>query len=315
MRIAVYGTGGVGGYFGGRLAQAGEEVIFIARGEHLKTMQTDGLRVDSIKGDFLVKPVQAASDPRQVGVVEIVILTVKAWQVPESAQAMLPMIGDVAGEETGVVYLGNGVDAVAQLSAVLGERHVLGGRCNISSFIAGLGHISHVGIDPRVAFGELDGRLSPRVERLRQAFVKANVAVDVPPDIIAAIWEKFVFIAAVSGVGAITRAPVGAFRSLPETRLMLEQAIDETVRVARAKKINLPEDIAANTMAFIDKMAPGVVASLARDVVAGCPSELGAQNGAVRRMGLELGIPTPVHSFIYDSLLPQELKARGEIQF
>jgi len=315
MRIAIYGTGGVGGYFGGRLAQAGEEVVFIARGEHLKAMLANGLRVDSIKGDFLVKPVQAVSDPRQAGEVEIVLLAVKAWQVPECAQAMLPMIGDIRGEQTGVAFLGNGVDAIAQLSAVLGSEHVLGGRCNISTFIAGPGHIQHVGIDPRVAFGELDGRLSPRLEHLRQAFVKADVTVDIPADIQAAIWEKFVFIAAVSGLGAITRSPMGAFRSLPETRAMLEQAIDETVRIARAKKINLPEDIAANTLAFIDKIAPGVVASLARDVLAGCPSELGAQNGAVKRMGLELGIPTPVHSFIYDSLLPQELKARGEIQF
>jgi len=174
MRVAVFGTGGVGGYYGGRLAQAGEEVIFIARGEHLKACRrTVCGRFD--QGDFLVKPVQAVSDPRQVGTVEMVLLAVKAWQVPECAQAMLPMIG----EETGVIFLGNGVDAISQLSAVLGEQHVLGGRCNISTFIAGAGHIQHVGIDPRVAFGELDGRLSQRAERLRQAFAKANVTADI----------------------------------------------------------------------------------------------------------------------------------------
>jgi 2-dehydropantoate 2-reductase len=311
MRIAVFGAGGVGGYFGGRLAQAGEEVVFIARGEHLKAMQINGLRVDSTKGDFLVKPVRATSDPRQVGTVDFVLLTVKAWQVPEAAQAMLPLIGD----ETGVVFLGNGVDAIAQLTAVLGERYVLGGRCQISTFIAAPGHIQHVGIEPRVAFNELDGRPGPRVERLRQAFERANVIVTVPEDIQAAIWEKFVFIAAVSGLGAITRASFGVFRSLPETRQMLEQAIDETIRVARARKINLPEDTAAKTLANIDKMGPDIVASMARDILSGRPSELGAQNGAVVRMGLELGIPTPVHAFIYNSLLPLELKARGEIQF
>ena len=311
MRIAVFGAGGVGGYFGGRLAQTGEEVVFIARGEHLKALQTNGLRVDSTKGDFLIKPIQATSDPRWVGVVDIVLLAVKAWQVPEAAQDMRPLIG----EETGVVFLGNGVEAISQLCVVLGERHVLGGRCNISAFIAAPGHIQHVGIEPRVAFNELDGQASARVERLRQAFEHSNVMATVPEDIQAAIWEKFVFIAAVSGLGAITRAPVGVFRSLPETREMLEQAIDETVRVARAKKINLPEDIAASTLAFIDKMAPGVVASMTRDVLAGCPSELGAQNGALVRMGLELGIPTPVHTFIYNSLLPLELKARGELEF
>ncbi len=311
MRIAVFGAGGVGGYFGGRLAQAGEEVVFIARGEHLKAIQTDGLRVDSTKGDFLVKPVQATSDPRWVGAVDIVLLAVKTWQVPEAAQAMLPLIGD----ETGVVFLGNGVDAISQLTAVLGERYVLGGRCQISAFIAAPGHIQHVGIEPRAAFNELDGRPSPRVERLRQAFEHANVIVQIPEDILAAIWEKFVFIAAISGVGAITRAPLGVFRSLPETRQMLEQAIDETIRVARARKINLPEDTVAKTLANIDKMGPDIVASMARDILDGHPSELGAQNGAVVRMGLELGIPTPVHALIYNSLLPLELRARGEIQF
>lgn len=311
MRIAVFGAGGVGGYFGGRLAQAGDEVVFIARGEHLEAMQTNGLRIDSTKGDFQVKPVQATSDPRWVGTVECVLLTVKAWQVPEAAQALLPLVG----EETGVVFLGNGVDAISQLSAVLGEQHVLGGRCQISSFIAAPGHIQHVGIEPRVAFNELDGRPSLRVERLRQAFERANVIVTVPEDIQAAIWEKFVFIAAVSGLGAITRAPFGVFRAVPETRQMLEQALDETVRVARAKKINLPEDTAAKTMANIDGMGADIVASMARDILAGHPSELGSQNGAVARMGLELGVPTPIHSFIYNSLLPLELKARGEIQF
>ncbi len=311
MRIAVFGAGGVGGYFGGRLAQSGEEVVFIARGEHLKAMQADGLRVDSLQGDFLVKPVQATDDPRRVGLVDIIIVAVKAWQVPEAAQAMLPM----SGEETAAVFLGNGVDGAAQLSALLGERRVLGGRCGISAFIAGPGHIQHVGITPAVAFNELDGSASPRVEALRQAFERAGVLVSVPADIQASIWEKFVFIAAVSGLGAITRAPFGVFRAVPETRALLEAALQETVQVGRARKINLAEDLAARTLANIDKMGANIVASMARDILAGCPSELGSQNGAVVRMGLEVGVPTPVHTFIYHSLLPQELKARGEMQF
>jgi len=310
MRIAVFGVGGVGGYFGGRLAQAGEQVIFIARGEHLETMQKDGLRVDSTKGNFLIKPVQATSDPRQVGVVDIVLLAVKAWQVTEAAQAMRTMIG----EETGVIFLGNGVDAVAQLVAALGAAHVLGGRCQISALIAAPGQIQHVGIEPRVAFNELDGQSSQRVERLRQAFERAGVSVTIPEDIQAAIWEKFIFIAATSGLGAITRAPAGVFRSIPETRQMLEGAIVETVQVARGLKINLPENIAAQTLATIDGIGAEIVASMARDILAGRPSELGAQNGAVVRLGLELGIPTPTHTFIYASLLPSELKARGELR-
>lgn len=311
MRIAVFGAGGVGGYFGGRLAQAGEEVIFIARGEHLRAMQTNGLRVDSIKGDFTVQSVQATDDPNRVGVVDMILVAVKAWQVAEAAPMMKPMVG----EETGVIWLGNGVDAPAQLAAELGAEHVLGGLTQISAIIAAPGHIRHVGIEPLVAFGEMDGRLSRRVEALRQAFERAGVKVATPADIQAAMWEKFVFIASISGVGAVTRAPAGVLRSVPETRQMLQQAIAEVTQVARARKIHLPEDIIAKTLAFIDGMAPGVLASMQRSIMEGRPSELGAQNGAVVRMGLEVGVPTPVHEFIYASLLPQELKARGEIQF
>ncbi|MDI6696523.1 MAG: 2-dehydropantoate 2-reductase [Anaerolineales bacterium] len=311
MRIAVFGTGGVGGYFGGRLAQAGEEVIFIARGEHLRAMQANGLRVDSIEGDFVIQPVQATDDTSRVGKVDIILVAVKAWQVMEAAPVMKPMLG----EETGVIWLGNGVDAPAQLAAELGAEHVLGGLTQISAVIAAPGHIRHVGIEPLIAFGEMDGRPSQRVDALRQAFERAGVKVVTPADIQAAMWEKFVFIASISGVGAVTRAPAGVLRSVPETRQMLQRAIAEVTQVARARKINLPEDIIAKTLAFIDGMAPGVLASMQRSIMEGRPSELGAQNGAVVRMGLEVGVPTPVHEFIYASLLPQELKARGEIQF
>jgi len=309
MRIAIFGAGGVGSYFGGRLVQAGEEVIFIARGDHLRAMQAQGLRVDSIKGDFLIQPVQATDDPRRVGEVDMVLLCVKAWQVPEAAEALAPMLGG----ETGVIFLGNGVDAPYQLAPVLGAEHVLGGLCRISVAIAAPGHIRHVGIEPYVAFGEMDGRTSQRAENLRQAFERAGVNVSVPADILAAMWEKFIFIAAISGVGAVTRVPAGVLRSVPETRGMLQEAIEENVRLAHARKITLAEDIGARTLAFIDGMAPGVTASMQRDIMEGRPSELGAQNGAVVRMGLESGVPTPTHAFIYNSLLPQELRARGQI--
>lgn len=309
MRIAIYGAGGVGGYFGGRLAQAGEEVIFIARGEHLRAMLQKGLRVDSIKGDFVISPVQATSDPRQVGEVDWILVAVKAWQVPEVAPEMLPMLGS----NTGVVPLVNGVDAPSQLMAVLGAQHVLGGLCRISVFRAAPGHIRHVGIEPSVAFGELNLQLTPRVEQLRQAFERAGVNVTVPPNIHVAMWEKFTFIAAISGMGAITRVPAGPLRSVPETRLLLIQAIEEIVAVARQRGIPLPADAAARTLAVIDGLPAEVIASMQRDIMDGKPSELASQNGAVVRMGLESGVPTPVNAFIYHCLLPQELMARGEL--
>lgn len=306
MRIAVFGTGSVGGYFGGRLAQSGEEVIFIARGEHFQAIRSNGLRVDSFMGDFVVKPAQAVNDPRRVGEVDVVLLGVKAWQVQNAALEMRAILGP----ETFVVPLQNGVDAPAQLAAVLGSERVLGGLCKISAFIAGPGRIHHAGLEPYVAFGELDKRSSERADRLREAFERAGVWVEVPPDIQVAMWEKFLFIAAVSGVGAVTRAPLGAVRDLPETRSMLEQAMRETLAVARGRKVHLPDDVVARTMAFIDGLPPGVTASMQRDIVDGRPSELSSQNGAVARMGLELGVPTPTHTFIYHSLLPQELQAR-----
>ncbi|MBN1149148.1 MAG: 2-dehydropantoate 2-reductase [Anaerolineales bacterium] len=311
MRIIVFGAGGVGGYFGGRLAQAGEEVIFIARGEHMQAMRSHGLRVDSIKGDFHIDPVQVADDPGQVGAADIILAAVKAWQVPEIAPAMAPMLG----AETGVIFLGNGVEAPGQLSAALGSQHVLGGLCRISAFVAAPGHIRHAGIQPYVAFAELDGRRSPRVERLREAFERAGVEVSVPDDIQAAVWQKFVFIAAISGVGAVTRAPAGVIRSLPETRRMLEMALEEVVRVAQARQVHLPAGLVARTMAFVDSMAPGVTASMQRDIMDGKPSELESQNGAVVRMGQQAGVETPLHAFIYHSLIPQEMKARGQVEF
>lgn len=308
MRIAIFGTGGVGGYFGGCLAQAGEEVTFIARGEHLRAIQQNGLRVESINGDFTIRPAQATDDPAQVGVVDVVLLAVKAWQVPEAARAMRPMVGP----GTFVVPLGNGVEAPDQLSRELGREHVLGGLCHIVSFIAGPGHIRHAAIDPLVTFGELDGPPSERCDRLRQAFERAGVRVRVPSDIHVAIWEKFAFIASISGVGAVTRAPAGVMRALPETRRMLETALAEVVAVARGHGIELPADYIEKTMAFIDQLPEEATASMQRDIIDGRPSELEAQNGAVVRLGAAVGVPTPLHTFIYHSLLPSELRARRE---
>jgi len=327
MRIAIFGTGAVGGYFGGRLAQAGEEVVFIARGEQLRALQDHGLRVDSLvfkddfKGDFVVQPVQVTGDPAQVGIVDVILVGVKAWQVTEAAQGMRPLVGP----ETFVVPLQNGVEAPDQLAAVLGAGCVLGGLCRIVGFVVEPGHIRHAGLEPYVAFGELDDRIAPgtgptsshseRAERLREAFTRAGVTAEIPPDIQVAMWEKFLFIAAFSGVGAVTRAPAGVLRTLPETRRMLEQAMREVLAVARAREVVLPEETIRQTMALIDSLPPGGTASMQRDIMEGRSSELESQNGAVVRLGQEVGVATPLHAFIYHSLLPLELQARGQVQF
>ncbi len=311
MRIAIFGTGSVGGYFGGRLAQAGEDVIFIARGEHLNAMLTHGLRVDSINGDFAVQPVQATDDPSKTGEVDMVLVGVKAWQVFEAAEVMRPMIGP----ETFILPLQNGLEAPAQLSEVLGDQHVLGGLCGLFCYVAGPGHIVHAGTDPFVKFGELDNHHSQRVELLLDTFKRAGVNAEIPPDIQVAMWMKFLFITVWSGMGAVTRAPVGIWRSLPETRRMAELSLQEIIAVAAARDISLPEEAWQTAMTMYDGLAPQSTASLQRDVMEGRPSELETQIGAMVRFGQEADVATPQHAFIYHSLLPMELRARGKLQF
>jgi 2-dehydropantoate 2-reductase len=187
----------------------------------------------------------------------------------------------------------------------------LGGLCRISAFIGGPGLVKHVGVQPYIAFGERDGMQTERVERLRAAFARCQgLTVEIPTDIEAAMWDKFIFIAAMSGLGAITRQPLGGFRSVPESRALLLAALEETTAVARARGVRLPADQAQKTLAFIDQAAPGLMASMQKDIAEGKPSELEAQTGTVVRLGRELGVPTPTHAFIYACLLPGELNSR-----
>lgn len=310
MRIAIFGTGGAGGYFGAHLARAGEDVVFIARGEHLEAIREQGLRVESAAGEFVVRS-PATDDPKQVGAVDAVIVGVKTWQVTGAARAMRPMIGP----ETFVVPLQNGVEAAAQLAAVLGAHHVLNGLCGTISRVDRPGHILSLGETNFVKFGEMDNRPSERGERLRQAFEYAGVKAEVPADIEAALWGKFIFVAPYGGVGALARAPVGIIRSLPETRRMLEKGMREILAVARARQVSLADGIVEKSMALVDSLDPNATTSLQRDISHGKPSELEAWNGAVVRLGQEAGVSTPLHEFIYHSLLPLELRARGEAQF
>ena len=312
MKVAIVGAGGVGGYFGGRLAQAGEDVVFIARGEHLRAMQCKGLRIDSIDGDFRVDRVAATDDPATVGEVDYVLVAVKSWQLRDAIETMRPMVG----KTTSIVPLLNGVEAPDQLADAFGAERVLGGTCSVISMIAGPGHVRHAGAHPTIRFGELDHRRSGRGERLRNAFSRTEgVQVEVPEDIHVAMWNKYMTIAPWSGVGAVTRAPVGVIRSLPETRALLEHAMEEISRLARARKVAMDREAIHRAMAFIDALPCEGTASMQRDIMAGRPSELDAQNGTVVRLGKEAGVATPVNGMIYSSLLPLERRARKELNF
>lgn len=308
MRIAIFGTGGAGGYFGAHLARAGEEVIFIARGEHLQAIRERGLRVETKTGEIIARS-DATDDPAQAGAVDVVLVGVKTWQVTDAARAMRPMITP----HTVVVPMQNGVEAAAQLAAVLGPEHVLGGLCGTISRVVSPGHILSIGETNFIKFGELDDRRSERVERLRQAFERAGVKAEIPPNIEAAVWEKFIFVAPYGGVGAVTRVPVGVLRSVPETYGMLEKGMREILAVARARQISLADGIVEKTMALLNSLDPNATTSLQRDISTGKPSELEAWNGAVVRLGRETNVPTPLNEFIYHSLLPSERRARGEL--
>lgn len=311
MRVAIFGTGAVGGYYGGRLAQAGETVIFIARGENLRVLREKGLQVESTSGSFHLKPVHAVEEAAEVGPVDVVIVCTKTWQLP----AAFPALRQLTGPETFVVPLLNGVEAPFQIDEALGPGHACGGIAKLFSALVEPGKVVHSGGPGYIAFAELDSRPSERTARLLAAFQKVGVPAEIPADIQAALWEKFMFITAFASVGAVTRAPVGVLRSLPETRAMLEESMREIMSVGRARGVHLVDEIIPRTLAFFDAQpAPGM-ASMQRDVLNGRRSELDALTGAVVRLGKESGVPTPLHDVLFRALLPQELRARAEMNF
>ncbi|MBA2779977.1 2-dehydropantoate 2-reductase [Billgrantia kenyensis] len=310
MKFAIMGSGGVGGYFGARLAEAGEDVTFIARGQHLAAMQQQGLRVSSIKGDVVLNPVKATDDPATLGEMDCVIVAVKAWQVREAAEAIRPLVGP----GTMVLPLENGVEAAATLVDVLGEASVLEGLCGILAWREAPGHIRHAGVDPFVRFGERDNHSSERTAHLKAVFDTAHgLNAEIPDDIHVAQWSKFMFICAMSGIGSITRAPIGVTRQLPETRALIQAMLEEIDQVAQSHGVAFPADAVSRAMQFIDAMPADSTSSMQRSIMAGEPSELESQNGAVVRLGKAAGVPTPVNAMVYAALLPQERAARNEL--
>jgi 2-dehydropantoate 2-reductase len=312
MRIAVYGCGGVGAYFGGRLAQIGQDVTFIARNESLAAMRSRGLKVGSIAGDFILDRVKVTSNPADVGNVDYVLCCVKAWQVTAAARAMQPLIGP----DTLVVPLQNGVEAPGQLASILDPANVLGGLCAIVAFQASPGHIKHSGANPLIRFGHLDNRPDPRVNALSEIFNHCSgVKSSIPENIVMAMWQKFMLITPWSGLGAVSRAPIGVLLEQPETRELLTEAAQEVFRLGLALGVPLPDDSVARTIETLEGITPNSTTSLQRDVVRGRPSELDAQNGAVVRLAYEAGLDTPINRFILYSLRSLELRARGALSF
>ncbi len=298
MRIAIMGSGGVGGYLGGRLAASGQDVTFIARGAHLDALHERGLGIESALGDVEVQPAQASGDPVSVGPVDLVIFAVKLYDTETAAAACRPLVGAA----TGVVTFQNGIDSPEVLTRVLGREHVIGGVAQIASVVAAPGLIRHTGTMARFAFGELDGRSSARVEALAAAMRAAGVEHVVSEAIGRDIWSKMVFLATFAGLTALVRLPIGPIRTDPETRALYRDGLAEALAVARARGIALPEEFVNATLARTDQLPATMKSSMLEDLERGKRLELPWLSGAIVRMGTELGVPTPVHGFITSAL-------------
>ena len=307
MKVAVIGTGAVGGYFGARLAEAGHQVTFLARGQHLDTMLKSGLRVISPKGDVHLQDVDATDQIAKIPTVDLMLLGVKAWQVED----ILPGLKSSLTDSTLVLPLQNGVEAPALISAILGKQYALAGLCRIIAERTSPGVITHHSFEPTISLGELDGVVSERVDKLKRIFEEAGIKAETPDDLQLALWKKFLFITAVSGLGGITRATIGEFRSNTITRAMLEELLKEIVAVGRAHSVAFEQDAVDKMLAFIDTLDEAATASMQRDIMEGRPSELEAQTGAVVRLAEVKGVEVPQNRFIYNVLQLMEEKARG----
>lgn len=292
------GSGGVGGFYGARLARAGEDVTFIARGAHLEAIRKNGLRVESAEfGDFTVAPAQATDDPSTLGVADMVLMATKAYDLDAAAEAMRPLVG----ADTIVLPLLNGVDIAERLGAVLGMERIVGGTVQVMASIKEPGVILHGAMD-RVVFGELGGGTSPRCEALREVMRNAGIGAETAEDIHVEIWKKFLFLSAGAGLASLTRQPLHRFRADPDTRALLESCMLETEAVARARGVALPESVVADSMAFLDSRPEGAQFSMAYDLSQGKRLELDALQGALVRLGRDAGVPTPANGFIYAAL-------------
>jgi 2-dehydropantoate 2-reductase len=304
MRIGVMGSGGVGGYFGGLLARAGRDVTFIARGAHLEAMRSRGLQVKSVVGEFQVG-VQATDDPAAVGAVDLILFCVKGYDTERAALQMRPMVG----QETCIVCLQNGVDNEDKLDAILGPGQVLGGVVHILSTVSAPGVISQTSGPRTLKFGEMDGRITPRTERILEVLKGAGILATLSPQIQVDLWEKFLFICAHGGTTALTRLTLGEILACSETASLYQGVMEEVAAVARAKRINLREDIVERTMAMARGFHPDTRSSLAYDLSQGNRLEVETLVGAVVRYGRELGVPTPLAFAIYACLKPHHDKA------
>ena len=299
MRIAILGSGGVGGYFGARLAAGGADVAFIARGAHLAALREGGLRVESPQGNLHLSRVEATGDPAGIGPVDVVFFTVKLYDT-EAAVRMLPPL---LGSHTLVVPFQNGVDSVDALTRAIGRGHVAGGTAYVAAVVAEPGLVRHTAMG-RLIFGALDGERSPLLEQLLEACRKGGFDATLSRHIDVDIWAKFVRLTVFSGMTAVTRCPIGPLLADPDLLAMMREALSESIAVARAKGVALPEDTLDEIERATVALPPGARSSMLEDLERGRPLELPWLSGAVVRIADEVGVDAPVHRFIATVLKP-----------
>jgi 2-dehydropantoate 2-reductase len=306
MKIAVLGTGAVGGYFGGRLAAAGDDVAFLARGRHLDALRRDGLSIASPGGDLRLSRIHVTDRPVEIGPVDVVLFAVKLYDAESAASALAPLIGP----DTAVITVQNGVDAVETVSRHVGREHVVGGAAYIIATVEAPGRIRHTAKDT-LLFGEHDGSCSPRLAAFEAAARRAGFGATLSTNIACDLWTKFVRLATWSGMTTVARSPMGVLREDPALMAMMSSALDEAIAVGRARGVPLPDSLPEETMTLVKSFPEGSKSSMLEDLEHGRRLELPWLSGAVARMGREAGVPTPVHRFIATVLAPFVAGGRG----
>jgi 2-dehydropantoate 2-reductase len=300
MRIAVIGTGGIGGPYGAALAKAGADVTFVARGAHLAAIRANGLRIEGDRGEAHIFPAQATDDIAGIGAVDVVLSCVKLWDVETVAEQLRPIVGS----QTAVVPLQNGVDAAERMILFLGHEAVMGGTAFVTGAIAAPGVVRQTGTYQRMTFGELDGRLSERGRCLRDLCERAGFEGVLSPDIMVPVWEKFLLMVPLAGLNALTRLPLGKWREHPELVALYDAVLRETVAVGLAEGVRLSPDSVENGMAMMQSMPPYHMTSMGNDLLRGNRLELPWFAGKVVELGGRHSIPTPANGFIYTALKP-----------
>jgi 2-dehydropantoate 2-reductase len=307
MRIAAMAAGAVGGYFGGRMAAAGHDVAFIARGAHLDALRKDGLKIESAHGDLHLPKVNSTDDPKAVGPVDIVLFAVKLWDTEKAAELARPLVGP----DTRVITLQNGVDSYERVSPILGQEQTVAGTAYLATVLGGPGVVRHTSKFAILRCGRIDGTPDLKLQAFAEAAKAANLDVQLPDDMNRERWQKFIFLSAMAGVNCATRMPIGKVLADPDTRAFYRKLLEECFAVGRATGAAIPADYVDDRMVFSDNAPPGMKASMLHDLEAGNRLELDWLTGKVVSLGREHGVPTPASEAVYAAVKLHRMGRQG----